>query len=59
MALITFQMHMPARAGPAGEGASLRAATDSVNRKGWPGLLFYSNSAEIYGRFEHIAIVTV
>jgi hypothetical protein len=33
MALITFQMHMPARAGPAGEGVSLRAAADSVNRK--------------------------
>src|SRR3569623_1406781 len=34
MALITFQMHVPARAGPAGEGATLRAATDSVTRKG-------------------------
>jgi len=39
MALITFQMHMPARAGPAGEGASLRAAADSVNRKGVTGCI--------------------
>jgi hypothetical protein len=31
MALITFKMHMPAQASPAGEGAQLREAGDSVN----------------------------